>query len=582
MIKIQQLKLVPGQAEEALLTQAAKLLRIPKTEILSLSIAKKSLDARKKPELYYLYTVLVNVKKEAELLKKCKSNQVSKFEENAYHFPVQTPETLIVCNTSEECVGEQVREHTGKQVLRPVIVGMGPAGLFCGYFLAKAGFCPLILERGKAVEERTKDVEHFWETGMLLPESNVQFGEGGAGTFSDGKLNTLVKDKYGRNKEVLRIFVEMGAPEEILYDNKPHIGTDVLKNVVKNMRLEIEKLGGEVRFESKLTDLFIVNNKLSQIEINHKEILDCRTLVLAVGHSARDTFSMLFDKKLHMEPKPFAVGVRIEHEQEMINLSQYGSLYSDVLPAAAYKVAEKAGDGRGVYSFCMCPGGYVVNASSEAGRLCVNGMSYSGRDSKNANAAMIVTIDPADYGDGHALSGVEFQRKLEEKAYRLAGGRIPVQTYESFKACVENLNEDVNQEKSACEASDTQGRNTANTVEVGTTAGRSVFLPAMKGAYEWADVSSIFPDFVAKGIVDGIEKSATKIKGFNSPDALLSGVESRTSSPLRIVRDDLNLQADVLGIYPCGEGAGYAGGITSAAMDGIKVAEAVASKMIDE
>lgn len=531
MIKISNLKLKPDQEVEVLKSQAAKLLHLSVKDIEEFQILKKSLDARKKENLFYNCSVLIRVKKEEEVLRKNKNPQIEIFKEKPYVFPKT--------------------ERISKE--RPVIVGMGPAGLFCGYFLARAGLRPVLIERGRDVDRRKEDVDHFWDNGILIPDSNVQFGEGGAGTFSDGKLNTLVKDKYGRNKEVLRILNKFGAPEQILYDSKPHIGTDILCNVVKNIRKEIIQLGGQVRFETKLTGLVYENMKIKKLILNGQEEMECDCVVLALGHSARDTFEMLYEEKLPMEPKPFAIGVRVEHRQEDINFSQYGENFHD-LPAAAYKMAEKTRDGRGVYSFCMCPGGYVVNASSEEGRLCVNGMSYSSRAGKNANAAIIVTISPEDYGDGHPLSGMKFQRDLEKRAYELAGGKIPVQTYQSFQSHVKK-------------------GSAIKEPEEGMT-----FEPAMKGSYAFCDISGIFPAFIREGIVDGIEAAAGKIKGFNRGDTLLSAVESRTSSPIRLLRNESTLQTAIAGIYPCGEGAGYAGGITSAAMDGIKVAEAIVSR----
>lgn len=528
MIRIQQIKLRPGQ-EGMLRAKAAKLLGIRESQLLKLEIVKKSLDARKKPELFYSYTVEVAVEEEQKILKKNRCGQVQRVTEQPYRFP--------------EC--------TGKPAFRPVVVGMGPAGLFCAYFLAKAGLCPLVLERGKAVEERQRDVEEFWQNGILNPDSNVQFGEGGAGTFSDGKLNTLVKDKYGRNREVLRLFTEFGAPKEILYESKPHIGTDVLCTVVKRMREEVLRLGGEVLFESCMTELLIRNGSIAGVMVGNRRI-DTDRVVLAVGHSARDTFTMLQEKKLAMEAKPFAVGFRVEHRQTLINESQYGSASAQGLPAASYKLAGRTEDGRGVYSFCMCPGGYVVNASSEAGRLCVNGMSYSGRSGQNANSAIVVTVTPADYPGEGPLAGLAFQRELEERAYAAGGGKIPVQTLLSFQKCMK------------------EGAGSISPKE-GCT-----FSPQTKGSFCFADLTGILPKTAGRGILTGMEEFGRKIQGFDAPDTLLSGVESRTSSPLRILRDEDTLQAEVLGLYPCGEGAGYAGGITSAAMDGIRVAEAIA------
>lgn len=438
---------------------------------------------------------------------------------------------------------------------RPVIVGSGPAGLFCAYMLAKHGYQPLILERGDEVAVRKEKVDHFWKTGILDPESNIQFGEGGAGTFSDGKLNTLVKDPIGRNKEVLRIFVEAGAPSHILYEQKPHLGTDLLYHILQTLRKQITDMGGTFRFRSKVTDLLLENGQVCAVEINGCELLPAQAVVLAIGHSARDTFSMLHKKSLLMEPKSFAVGVRIEHPQEMITKSQYGEHSPEILGAASYKVTHKLENGRGIYSFCMCPGGYVVNASSEPGYLAVNGMSYHARSGKNANSAMIVTVTPEDYIDknrqdgDHVLDGIAWQRRLEQLAYETCGGKVPVQLFGDF---LEHRRSRV-----------------LGDVE-----------PCIKGAYELADVREIFPKILGDSLGEGILAFGKKIPGFDRPDALLSGVESRTSSPVRIVRGP-TLEASAGGIYPCGEGAGYAGGITSAAMDGLLAAEAVSKKYMN-
>ncbi len=523
MIRINQLKLPYQHTEKDLKEKTAKTLGISAAQIQKMQIVKQSVDARKKPEIFYVYAVDVAVPKESSILKKAKGGQIAKAPEQKYIFTADGTKTLS---------------------FRPVVIGSGPAGLFCAYMLSKAGYKPILLERGASIEDRTKDVKEFWETGILKTESNVQFGEGGAGTFSDGKLNTLVKDTFGRNRKVLEIFVEHGAPEEILYASKPHIGTDVLADVVKNIRKAVIASGGEVRFHSKVTDLKIENNELKGVVINETEVLPCETAVLAIGHSARDTFEMLYHKQIPMEAKAFAVGVRVEHKQAMINRSQYGVEESKILPTASYKVSEQLDNGRGVYSFCMCPGGYVVNASSEEKRLAVNGMSYHARASENANSAIIVTVTPKDYESTHPLSGIAFQRELEERAYNLADGKIPVQLYRDF--CKNQVSQAFGE-----------------------------ILPAMKGKYAFANVRSIFPVEIACSIEEGIKKFNNKICGFSQGDTILSGVESRTSSPVRIVRDD-ELMSRIRGIFPCGEGAGYAGGITSAAMDGIKIAERIA------
>lgn len=535
MIRINQMKLNIEHTPADLERKILKTLRIKKEELQNFQIRRQSIDARKKPDLYYVYSVDVMVKDEVKVKKSIKNGQVQfQAKQDAYHFETAGTKPLI---------------H------RPVIIGTGPAGLFCGYMLASHGYCPILLERGADVEQRTRDVEAFWKTGKLDPVSNVQFGEGGAGTFSDGKLNTLVKDKFGRNHEVLRIFVKHGAPESITYQSKPHIGTDVLSVIVKEMREYICAKGGEVRFHSQVTDIQTVsdnneNTILSKLEVydsRRKEtyLLDTDLAVLAIGHSARDTFSMLYHHGLPMQQKAFAVGVRMEHPQEMINQDQYGKNYPSSLPAAPYKLTANLANGRGVYTFCMCPGGYVVNASSEEHRLAVNGMSYSRRDGQNANTAVIATVTPEDFGSDHPLAGVEFQRKLEEAAYQEGDGSVPVQLFGDF-----------------CENK--------------TTRQLGEIIPQIKGRYKLANVRNIFPKIIADSLEEGIRAFDHKLPGYARYDAVVSGVESRTSSPVRIVRDP-SLQSKIRGIYPCGEGAGYAGGITSAAMDGIKVAEMIAS-----
>jgi len=536
MLRVNQVRLRPGHSEADLKKKLSEVLRVPEQEIQEWKMIRRSVDARKKPDIFFSYAVDVVVRNEDRVLRRFrgKENQVCRAEQVGYHFP-----------ESGSCAQEYP----------PVVVGMGPAGLFCGYFLALHGYRPILLERGKRVEERQKDVEAFWETGRLDTTSNVQFGEGGAGAFSDGKLNTLVKDRDGRNEIILETLVKFGAEESICYEAKPHIGTEVLCGIVKRMREEILRLGGQVRFESQVTEICIEQGCVTGVVINGREQLACGQLVLAIGHSARDTFAMLYEKKVPVEAKAFAVGLRVEHPQSMINESQYGMKEPGELGAAPYKVVAKGRNGRGVYSFCMCPGGFVVNASSEEGHTAVNGMSYSRRDGRNANSAVVVTVEPKDFGSEHPLAGIAFQRMLEERAYVLGGGKIPVQRYGDFKRCVEAENKE-------------RKVNNLKTEEL---------MPQCKGDYVWADVSRILPRECNEAIVDGMEVFGMQIAGFDRPDACLSGVESRTSSPVRISRD-ASLQSEIRGLYPCGEGAGYAGGIVSAAMDGLRVAEAIASQ----
>ena len=541
MIRINQIKLPISHTDKELIKKAAGLLGVGQDRILSCKIVKKSIDARKKPEIYFIYTVDIGTENENDILNRLspershrnRSVQITKVKEQGYTFP-----------TSGEI----------KINKRPVIIGTGPAGLFCGYYLSLYGYRPILLERGKAADERRKDVEEFWESGVFNTDSNVQFGEGGAGTFSDGKLNTLIKDKSGRNKEVLKVFVRSGAPEEILYEAKPHIGTDILMNVVKNMRNEIIAHGGEVRFESKVTDVIIDDDKITGVMINNSEQLPADIVVLAIGHSARDTFYMLNKHGVPMEAKSFAVGLRVEHPRKLINKIQYGMEENKHLPTANYKLTAKAQNGRGVYSFCMCPGGYVVNASSEEGRLAINGMSYSKRNGDNSNSAIIITVTPEDFEGTHPLSGVEFQRHLEEKAFEVGKGQVPVETYGDFKQAV-----------------------TGQEQPLSVIAGEYPdFKPQIKGAYSFAPVHKIFPEALNRSFIDGMEQFDRMIPDFADSGVYVSGVESRTSSPVRIHRDELG-QSQIRGLYPCGEGAGYAGGITSAAMDGMAIAEKIAS-----
>lgn len=529
MIRINQLRLPLEYEKEKLLQKAAKILGISPTDILKIDIIKESIDARKKPEIFYSYIVDVTLKsggskREESIVRKKKDRNLSISHEKPYCLP--------------EC-------GTSPLAYPPVIIGTGPAGLFCGLMLARKGYCPILLERGEDVDARTRRVEAFWKDGVLNPASNVQFGEGGAGTFSDGKLNTLVKDTFGRNREVLKILSQFGADPSICYQNKPHIGTDVLSRIVKSIRQEIESLGGTVRFLSQVTDFRIKDGKLYALEINGKELLYTDAAVLAVGHSARDTFETLYRHSVPMEAKAFAVGLRIQHPQAMINMSQYGMEECSALGPASYKLTRQTTAGRGVYSFCMCPGGYVVNASSEPGRLAVNGMSYHDRAGENANSAIIVSVTPEDFShdndEKNPLSGIYFQRELEEKAYQAAGGNIPVQLYGDFI--------------SDC-TSDHFGK----------------VRPAFRGQYGFANLRRVLPEALSASFIEAMEGFGHMIKGFDCPDAILAGIESRTSSPVRIPRDE-TLESAIRGLFPCGEGAGYAGGITSAAMDGIKVAE---------
>lgn len=528
MIRINQVKMHPGYKMGDVVHKVARQLHCSNETVKGVAIVRESLDARKKPDIYFQLTVDVTVEKEQELFDAFHKKQpgdvnVSLVKEQKYQFPA--------------CGNKPLSE-------RPIIIGTGPAGLFCGYFLALRGFKPLLLERGLNVEKRKEDVEKFWETGVLDTESNVQFGEGGAGTFSDGKLNTMTKDKIGRNKAVLELFVQMGADEKILYQQKPHIGTDQLLGIVENIRNEIIRLGGEVRFESKMEEILTKDGSLYAVKLADGTELPGRLCILATGHSARDTFQMLLHKEVAMEAKSFAVGFRVQHSQEMINKSQYGTCEAK-LPAANYKVTAQTKSGRGVYSFCMCPGGYVVNASSEEGGVCVNGMSYSGRDGANANSAIIVSVTPEDFDKKDALSGVRFQRQLEEKAFSLAKGKIPVQLYGDFK------------------------ENKESTKVLGTSV-------EVKGEYALTNLRPILPEALNEAFVEGMTGIGRKIKGFDAEDVILCGVESRTSSPLRILRNE-TLMSNIEGLYPCGEGAGYAGGITSAAVDGIRVAEQIVS-----
>lgn len=533
MLRLNQIKVPVSAGEEVLKEKIAKLIRT--NEFKLEAIVKKSIDARDKDNLIYIYSVDISSPKEKVILSKNRNNNnIMLIPTDKYEFPYKL----------------EKENH-----ISPIIIGAGPAGYFCGLYLSRAGFKPIIIERGKPVDERSEDVESFWNGGDINPNSNVSFGEGGAGTFSDGKLNTGIKDRFGRIGAFIRDFISFGAPKDIGYLNKPHVGTNELKNVLRNMRNEIIECGGRIYFNSRFTGYRTLEDGKLQVCVedtldNKVTNYETNALVLAIGHSSRDTFAVLNDNKLPMEPKSFAIGVRIEHPRVMIDESQYGkSEAAKSLPAADYKMTFRSSEGRSVYSFCMCPGGFVVNASSDKEQAVVNGMSNHARDEANSNSAIVVNVTPADFalegfGDG-VLAGVEFQKAFEKKAFVEGKGLIPVQLFEDYK---------VNRP----------------TTKLGN------ITPNIKGKYTLGNLNNCLPVYVNNAIIEGISYYDTKLKGFARGDAVLSGIESRTSSPVRIIRND-NLMSDVTGVFPCGEGAGYAGGITSAAVDGIKVAEAVAA-----
>lgn len=524
MIKINQLKLPVGHSQKDLEDKIRKTLRIPSKETFHYEVMRRSLDARKKPSLFYVYCIYVTIRQENSIVKKLHQPSVSLVTETGYRF------------------SEMGQERLNR---RPVIVGAGPCGLFAAWQLTLAGYAPLILERGKQVEDRSADVECFWKNGILQPDSNVQFGEGGAGTFSDGKLNTVVKDPSGRNRYVLETFVKFGAPSDILYDAKPHIGTDILAKVIKNMRDYLIKHGAEFRFQTCLKDIQIKENALHALVTEDDTVIPADVAILALGHSARDTFMMLHRHQLPMEAKNFAVGFRVEHPQQMIDDVMYGNGKRNALrlPAAPYKVTSNFPNGRGVYSFCMCPGGYVVNASSMKEKTCVNGMSYSGRSGKNANSAIIVSVSPADYGAQDPLDGMHFQETLEHKTYQLGNGKIPQQLFGDYQ---QNI----------------------------ASQGYGDFNSQTKGQTCFANLRGLMTEDMEHSFLLGMEHFSNIIPQFDRSDAILSGMETRTSSPVRIMRDT-NGESRVHGIYPGGEGAGYAGGIMSAAMDGLRLADDV-------
>lgn len=504
-----------------------KKINISKENIKELNIIKKSIDARKKNDIKFNYSVDIICDKEKKVLSRVHDKDV-KFEEIKDVEPIES----------------------GVQELRfrPVVVGFGPAGIFAALTLAREGYKPVVYERGEDVHNRTVTVEKFWETGALNLESNVQFGEGGAGTFSDGKLTTRIKDH--RCAFVLDELIRAGAPAEIKYESKAHVGTDLLKDVVKNIREEIKNLGGEVNFNSKLEKITYDEGNLKSIIVNGEEI-PCTALVLAIGHSSRDTYEMLYKQKVSMDAKAFAIGVRIEHTQELINISQYGDNHNHPkLQAADYRLTYQSEKlKRGVYSFCMCPGGVVVAAASEEGRLVSNGMSYHARNLENANSALVVTVSPEDFEGDSPLRGMEFQRYYERLAFKLGGG--------NYKAPVQLVGDFMKD-------------------RISTKLGK--VTPSYTAGYEFRELKNCLPAYVVEALKEGIINFDKKIKGYASEDAVLTGIETRTSAPVRLNRNETLESINVGGLYPTGEGAGFAGGIISAAVDGIKVAEHIIEK----
>lgn len=520
--RISELRLELDGSEENLKKEAAKRLRVNPEEVRSLRYFRKSVDARKRNDVHFICTV----EADCPSARAPRDRRVTKAVPYRYELPV--------CRPLEQ---------------RPVVAGFGPAGMLAALILAQAGQRPIVLERGSRVEERKKRVSRFWLDGTLEPECNVQFGEGGAGTFSDGKLNTGTKDP--RIRKVLEEFVSAGAPPEILYEAKPHIGTDRLPQTVRGIRERILSLGGEIRFDTRMTALQQRDGHVSSVEFRARggapERLETARVILAVGHSARDTFGELLAAGVPMEPKPFAVGARIEHPQSLIDAAQYGAFAGyPALGAADYKLAVHLENGRGVYTFCMCPGGQVVAAASEPGRLATNGMSRFARDGKNANAALLVGVGPEDFGADGPLAGVEFQRRLEEAAFRLGGGeyRAPVQRVEDF-------------------------------LERRASVSLGGVEPTYRPGVTPCSLDGCLPEFIADSMREGIRRMDVRMRGFALPDAVLTAVESRSSSPVRILRGEDGQSPALPGLYPCGEGAGYAGGIVSAAVDGIKCAEQI-------
>lgn len=538
MLRLTDIKLPLDHDEQALESAILDKLKISKDQLISFNLFKRGYDARNNKNIQLIYTLDVEVKQQDELLQQFnKDSHVRLTPDMTYKFVAEAPANM---------------EH------RPVVVGLGPCGLFAALILAQMGFKPIILERGKEVRERTKDTFGFWRKKALNPESNVQFGEGGAGTFSDGKLYSQVKDRKHYGRKVLNEFVAAGAPEEIMYVSKPHIGTFKLVNMVEKMREKIISLGGEFRFSTRVEKLDLdsvgENYKIKGLHLSGGEYLECDKVVLAIGHSARDTFTSLFEQGVYIEAKPFSVGFRIEHEQSMIDKRRFGdNAGNPILGAADYKLVHHCKNGRTVYSFCMCPGGTVVAAASEPGKVVTNGMSQYSRHERNANSAIVVGITPEEDFPGHPLAGIELQRSLEELAFHVGGENYhaPAQLIGDFLA----------------------GKSSDEVGEV---------KPSYTPGITLTDLSKVVPDFVSNAIREAIPAFDRQIKGFAKNDGLLTGVETRTSSPICIKRDEDYQSINVQGLYPAGEGAGYAGGIWSAGIDGIRVAEAVALSIVDD